>query len=100
MELLQKVDGKPSDFFLIFKIIILEVDGRRNFWSLFSNLYHLVLNLKNKKRGNKNEKTLSFEKKHMSITSSTNVVFELMNFFNFRSSTDWFVILQFILPRS
>ena len=27
MELLQKVDGKPSDFFLIFKIIILEVDG-------------------------------------------------------------------------
>ena len=59
-----------------------------------NNLYCLVLNLKNKKRGNKNEKTLSFCKKHMSITSSTNVVFELMNFFNFRSSTDWFVALR------
>ena len=30
------------------------------------------------------KKTLSFEKKHMSITSSTNVVFELMNYSQFQ----------------
>ena len=50
----------------------------------FNNLYYLVLNLEIKKRGNKNEKKpLSFEKKHMSIASSTALCFELMKqYFN------------------